>query len=195
MKLGGFVWTFVTWDSKARVAWPKESILDMPQSSEEMKSSLARCWGVEKGSLHEQNPSHPLADRASSGGCSFARRHPSTEGRAVLRSANHGFASADQRGGKITDLCDRPAAVQVPITGLLEHDAQSRRRTCAGMAHCHAGVADATGEPVESIRVFLDSRMGDQFARAVIERSGPENLNSRISGNSAVQPVLRVSGT
>lgn len=31
---------------------------------------------------------------------------------------------------------------------------------------------DATGEPVESIRVFLDSRMGDQFARAVIEHIG-----------------------
>lgn len=28
---------------------------------------------------------------------------------------------------------------------------------------------DATSEPVEAIRVFLDSRMGDQFAREVIE--------------------------
>ncbi len=31
---------------------------------------------------------------------------------------------------------------------------------------------DATGEPVEAIRVFLDSRMGDQFAREVIEHMG-----------------------
>jgi hypothetical protein len=27
---------------------------------------------------------------------------------------------------------------------------------------------DATGEPLESIRIFLESRMGDQFARAVV---------------------------
>jgi hypothetical protein len=27
---------------------------------------------------------------------------------------------------------------------------------------------DTTGEPLEAVRVFLDSRMGDQFARAVV---------------------------
>lgn len=31
-------------------------------------------------------------------------------------------------------------------------------------------LAEMTGEPVESVRVFLDSRMGEQFAHAVIDR-------------------------
>lgn len=32
-------------------------------------------------------------------------------------------------------------------------------------------LAGMTGEPIESIRVFLDNRMGEQFAHAVIEHA------------------------
>ena len=45
-------------------------------------------------------------------------------------------------------------------------------------------LAEMTGEPVESVRVFLDSRMGEQFAHAVIER-----LHARVGLGRGVRMV------
>lgn len=144
--------------------------LDSTRSSEEMNASLAWCQGAEKGlTMNKDQAIRWLIDQRK------------TE--VPLQEIVHHLKAALSFDPKAMALLHQITAEVNPPCPTRMQDLPPSRHTSRGFWRVtgqagiepamawpiamHALIA-ATGEPVHAVRVFLDSRMGEQFARAMV---------------------------